>query len=71
MYEAKASGKNCVCVDDGDFDSDDCSVFTAQVNRLDTDCLNDKTLSLTFEDGELTRFKIKGKGRAFRVDDTP
>lgn len=67
----EASGKKCVCDPSEELEDSDCAAFTAQVNRLVTDCQNDKTLELTFEDGTLKRFKIKGKGDAFLASEVP
>jgi hypothetical protein len=67
----EASGKNCVCLVSGEFEASDCTVFTAQVNRLVTDCQNDKSLDVSFEGGGLKRFEIKGKGDAFLASEVP
>jgi hypothetical protein len=67
----EASGKKCVCDTSEELEGSDCTVFTAQVNRLVTDCQNDKGLEVSFEGETLKRFKIKGKGDAFLASEVP
>lgn len=67
----EASGSKCVCDESEALEGADCSVFTAQVNQLVTDCQNDGSLKLSYDGGSVKRFKIKGKGSAFLESETP
>jgi hypothetical protein len=67
----EASGKKCACDPSEELEGTDCAAFTAQVNRLVTDCESDKTLQLSFDAGIVNRFKIKGKGDAFPASEVP